>query len=269
MSDDGEAVAERALAHLRDTAERPGTARPFTCDLSVDELLLVEEAGYEPLGIVTGSSVYSVGAWSRMIAWDQSQEVREVSQALYGARHLAMSRLTADAGNLGAHGVVGVRLTVDLEAYGERRTEFSAIGTAVRAREGAGRRPAFTSNLSGRDFYALRLGGFHPVRLVMGACVWHVARQDPLQWLRTRTGNVELTNFTEGVYAARELAMARMTHEAQEASAQGIVGVTIEERPNAWGGQTVEFLALGTAVTGEAGVPGATRPRHVLGLERG
>jgi uncharacterized protein YbjQ (UPF0145 family) len=263
-------LAERALTRLRGAPPpHPRRAVPFTCDLSVDELLLVEEAGYEPVGIVTGSSVYSVAPYSRMIPWYASQEVNDVSTALYGARRLAMNRMLQDARGMAAHGVVGVRLSVDLESWGELRAEFSAIGTAVRARSGVGQDPPFTSNLSGRDFYALWLSGHHPTGLVMGACVWHVSQQDPMQWLRTRGRNVELTAYTEGVYAARELAMARMTHEATLSGARGIVGVTVEERPNAWGSHTVEFLALGTAVTVVAPAPGTTRPRPVLGLERG
>ncbi len=42
---------------------RIGKAGPaFTSDLSVDEFLLVTEAGFQPLGLVVGSSIYHVGA---------------------------------------------------------------------------------------------------------------------------------------------------------------------------------------------------------------
>ena len=49
-------------------SRRRGRARPatiFTSDLSVNELALLGQAGYEPLGQVMGSSVYHVG-WQYM-----------------------------------------------------------------------------------------------------------------------------------------------------------------------------------------------------------
>jgi len=33
----------------------------FTSDLSVNEFLLVKEAGFDPLGLVVGSSIYHIG----------------------------------------------------------------------------------------------------------------------------------------------------------------------------------------------------------------
>ncbi|HEY1621188.1 MAG TPA: hypothetical protein VGG25_26425, partial [Streptosporangiaceae bacterium] len=48
------ADAMRRLAELR--PGRPGSI--FTSDLSVNEFLLVREAGFRPLGLVLGSSIY-------------------------------------------------------------------------------------------------------------------------------------------------------------------------------------------------------------------
>jgi uncharacterized protein YbjQ (UPF0145 family) len=181
----------------------------------------------------------------------------DVSAALHSARQQ------------GADGVVGVRLAVEMDAWGELRVGFLAIGTAVRGYAGRRQPRPFTSALSGRDFYALRRGGYHPVDLVMGACVWHVARRTMGQWLSGLGRNVELAGYTAGLYAARELAMERMTREAAAVGARGIVGVRVEERPRAWGSHTVEFLAIGTAVTPIATLSDGMRPAPVLGLESG
>lgn len=265
-ADDAGALADRALARLQGASTR--SRLPFTCGLSVDELLLVEETGYEPVGLVGGSSVYTVAPASRLMLPTVSREVADVSAALHEARRKAMDRLRREAGAMGADGVVGVRLTVDLESWGELRAEFVATGTAVRAHGSRGQPTPFTSNLSGRDFYALRRGGYHPVDLVMGACVWHAAALTAGRWLAIRGRNVELAEYTAALYAARELAMARMSREAAGSGARGIVGVRIEERPRAWGNRTVEFLAVGTAVTLVAAVPGGGRPAPVLSLDR-
>src|SRR5579863_5105132 len=45
----------------------------FTSDLSVNEFLLVKESGFEPLGLVLGSSIYHIGFQQAM--WNRSQEM--------------------------------------------------------------------------------------------------------------------------------------------------------------------------------------------------
>jgi uncharacterized protein YbjQ (UPF0145 family) len=84
--------------------------------------------------------------------------------------------------------------------------------------------------------------------MVMGSCVYHVGRRGPLQTIAQTGRNVELPNFTQGLYEARELAMQRMQTEAQELGAKGIVGVSLSEKSHGWGSHVLEFFALGTAI---------------------
>ena len=63
----------------------------------------------------------------------------------------------------------------------------------------------------------------------MGSCVYHVGRRGPLRTIAQTGRNVELPNFTQALYDARELAMQRMQTEAQELGAEGIVGVSLSE----------------------------------------
>src|SRR6266699_1275994 len=119
--------AMRRLAELE-----PGRAGSiFTSDLSVNEFLLVREAGFRPLGLVLGSSIYHVGI--QIGRWGKNQELDTLSQAMYHARELAMTRMEAEAAQLGADGIVGVRLTVEARDFGSDVAEFIAIGTAVKA----------------------------------------------------------------------------------------------------------------------------------------
>ncbi|MEN3360997.1 MAG: hypothetical protein V7637_4979, partial [Mycobacteriales bacterium] len=64
---------------------RPGSI--FTSDLTVNEFLLVRQAGFRPLGLVLGSSVYHVGL--QVGRWSKNQELDTLSQAMYHARELA------------------------------------------------------------------------------------------------------------------------------------------------------------------------------------
>ena len=127
--------AQNRLARMRGGQ---GVKPLFTSDLSVNEFLLVKEAGFDPLGMVVGSSIYHVGfQYANM---RQSQELGVLTQAMYNARELAMTRMEEEADALGADGIVGVRLEVGRYAWGENLAEFIAIGTAVKSRDGTSHR---------------------------------------------------------------------------------------------------------------------------------
>src|ERR1051325_3178444 len=177
-------IPEDAMRRLAEM--RPGQATTlFTSDLSVNEFLLVREAGFRPLGLVLGSSIYHVGL--QFGRWGKNQEPDVLSQAMYHARELAMGRMEAEADALGADGIVGVRLDVELKEFGADIAEFIAVGTAVKAEPGAGggnvnswrnnKNQPFTSDLSGQDFWTLIRAGYAPLGMVMGSCVYHVAHQ--------------------------------------------------------------------------------------------
>src|SRR5438309_6516099 len=137
----------------------------FTSDLSVNEFLLVRQAGFDPLGLVVGSSIYHIGI--QIAGWKQSQEMGVLSQAMYGARELAMTRMEEEADQLGADGIVGVRLDIGRYEWGENLAEFIAIGTAVKHQGGELHRAPngrpFTSDLSGQDFWTLLSADYRPV----------------------------------------------------------------------------------------------------------
>lgn len=238
--------ADAALACLRGEGEERHRGPAFSSDLSVDEAILLKETGYEPRGVVVGCSVFAVNL--QVPSPMRSYEVADVTNAMYGARESAMRRLRDRGAKAGGEGIIGVRLEVRplRAAY---LVEFAAIGTAI-ARPGrppeAGR--PFTSDLSGQDFYLLRRAGFEPLGMVMGTCVYHVARMGAGGWASSKGRNVELTPYTEALYEARELAMMRMQEEAGRLGAAGIVGVDLRETSHAWGGHTIEFFAVGTAV---------------------
>src|SRR5690242_18687351 len=95
---------------------RPGRDQLFTSDLSVNEFLLVREAGFRPVGLVLGTSVYHVGI--QLARWRQNMEMDRLTAAMYHARELAMTRMEAEADVLGADGIVGVRLEIEFKEWG-------------------------------------------------------------------------------------------------------------------------------------------------------
>jgi len=254
--------------HGRQRLEQMRERSFFTSDLSVNEFLLVKAAGFEPLGLVVGSSIYHIGLQMRQ--WNQNQELDVLTQAMYEARELAMTRMEEEADQLGADGVVGVRLDVSRYEWGGDLAEFIAIGTAVRHAEGVLHRAPngrpFTSDLSGQDFYTLLSAGYRPLGLVMGTCVYHVAHQGLSGWFKRVGRNTEMPNFTQALYDARELAMERMQSEGEAIEAEGIVGVQLNEGSHGWGSHVIEYFAIGTAVTPTSEDHTIPSPSFVLSL---
>ncbi len=259
-------LPEDAQRRLAEMSGDGGRRKLFTSDLSVSELALVYEAGFEPVGMVVGSSVYHIGWQPTYAAYGgfgmgyayQDQELEMLTTAKYQARELAMSRMEAEADALGADGIVGVRLTVGSFAWGADLAEFIAVGTAVRARgAGASYRTKFgkpfTSDLSGQEFATLLKAGYRPLGMVMGVSVY-AAYQNGYEfqmisgWTYGWTGmgalggmsggggmgsyNQEVNHFTDAMYATRNLAMGRLHREAEELDAEGVVGMRVEVSPS-------------------------------------
>ena len=235
-------VAQERLSHA---------GKVFTSDLSINEFALLRGAGFEPIDLVMGVSVYHVGFQTSGLR--QQGELAILTEATYRARWNAMTRMQAEADALQADGIVGVRLEWRPQGENGEHLEFISVGTAVRytASPGIYRRPngqAFSSHLSGQDMITLLRSGYAPVAFVMGNCVYHVAVQGFMQTLRQIGQNTEMPQWTQGNYESRELAMSRMQAEAERDGADGVVGVHFRIENYVWGAHTVEFYTAGTAV---------------------
>jgi uncharacterized protein YbjQ (UPF0145 family) len=108
--------------HARERLADMGQRQLFTSDLSISEFLLVREAGFEPVGLVMGTSIYQVVPKIPSSSGNQAGcELVETTRALAHARELAMNRMEEEAEALGADGIVGVRLTVNLSLDPQRQ----------------------------------------------------------------------------------------------------------------------------------------------------
>ena len=261
-------AASERLDEFRRTGDRF-----FTSALSVNELALTREAGFRPLTQVMGSCFYRTGwqayPWSRGVGsgWGsglgagETFELEQQTGAWNEARRLALGRLSEEARRADADAVVGVRLLRRHHDWAAGLIEFVVVGTAVRSeRYDLGGEPAL-SNLSGQDFSKLFRHGFWPVGLVAGSTVAYVAsgwtQQYNRGWGSGRLRNQEMPDYTQGLYDARALAMERVSRQAHEVHAHGVVGVAFErsqreiERDRGNTGYTdliIEMHILGTAV---------------------
>ena len=246
----------------------PSEARGITSDLSVDEALLLHAAGWEPLDLVCGVAVVSVpvGVWN----WGRGA-ISLASDAHNAAVDQAARALRAECGKVHGHGVVGVRVDVEVRTH---HIEVALVGTAVRPVDGkdprgtdAAEAMPFVSDLSARDFMLLLRAGWMPVGLAFGACFVYAPRRTAGMAMKQSTQNVELTNYTEAMYSARESAMEKMQESALEAGGQGVVEVKVTEGPMSFARHAVGFTAWGTAVTLVAEQHQFVQPEMVLPLD--
>lgn len=215
----------------------------FTSDLSVNELLLVREQGYQPLSQVMGSSIYHVGLQFapyyglRRSVSPQMKELSVVSKAHQNAAKLALGRLQREAMLLHAHGVIGVRFTRREYGWGKDLLEYTAIGTAVKLPDTPLPTRPFLSDLSGQAFWKLLQAGYYPAGIVTGYCSYNVAlgttwgRRVMNVWYGgaySSYSNQEIAPFAEGIANARKIALKRASDTALKNGARGIVGMQVD-----------------------------------------
>lgn len=245
--DEADIAAEMRTAQRALQADRPVRAgddhRASTSDLSIDEALLLHSIGWEAVELVCGVAMVSIpmGVWN----WGAG-EITWASQAETTAMANAAARLQEECAKAGGSGVVGVEVEVHLHRH---HVEVALVGTAVRE---IGHRPGrgqpFVSDLSGRDFALLDQAGWLPLGIAFGTSFVYAPRRSAGAVIRQKGQNVELTNYTEALYAARESAMERMQSSAVVLGAAGVVAVNVREGPVRFAGHAIGFTAWGTAV---------------------
>ena len=241
------ASGQLPLQAQRRLAQETGAKPLFATDLSVDEFLLIHSDGYDAAGQVMGSSIYHVGL--QYVSYTRG-ELMTITRAHMQARALAMGRMEQEAKALGAHVVVGVRLTTRAYEWGPDMLEFTAIGTAVRIRGVPPPEHPILSDLSGEDFWTLLRVGYAPRGLAMGFCAFAIWGSRGMYGYR----NQELTDFSAGMYQARSLAMQRLAQDVGQLGASGVVGVKVDVQRTPIPVQSgticlrIDFFALGTAV---------------------
>jgi len=251
------------------TAAPPNNARGLTSDLSVDEALLIHGAGWEPLDLVTGVAVCSIpyGVWN----WgSQGGAINLASDASNLAMSQAEAQIRSECTKVRGHGVVGMEVEVTLR---QKHVDVELVGTAVRPMqrlkqgEDAALAMPFVTDLSARDFTLLLRAGWMPVGLAFGTAYAYAPRRTAGAAMRQSTQNVELTNYTQAMYAARESAMERMQRSALQVGGQGVVEVKVQEGPVAFARHAIGFTAWGTAVKLVAEEHQSIAPEVVLPLD--
>jgi uncharacterized protein YbjQ (UPF0145 family) len=253
-------AADVRLAASGATVETAGAS--MTSDLSIDEEFNLHAIGWEPVELVSGVSVVSIpaGMWN----WGQG-EIIGATEAHALAFKNAITRIEQEASTAGGQGVVGVHIERNVHSS---HVEISLLGTAVRP-VGLTRvvlNRVFVSDLSARDFARLMVAGWEPLGLATGASFVYAPRRSVGAVFQQQTQNVELTNFTEAMYSARESAMARMQESALTLGGSGVVEVKVVEGPMSFATHAIKFVSWGTVVRLAASSHQLVQPTTVVSL---
>lgn len=122
---------------------------------------------------------------------------------------------------------------------------------------------AFTSDISTSDFWLLKDSGYAPVALVMGNSVYSMGVAGGIATGLKGITKGELTQITELMYNARQMALGRMEAEADKLGADGVIGVKLTVNymhNNEW----MEITAIGTAVKFVGGKGNRSSPSVVI-----
>lgn len=209
----------------------------FSSDLSAKEYAIAQASGLTPIAQIMGSSVVQHG-WQNY-PWASYgggiSEMPAFAMPWNLSRERSFDRLRQEAQFAGADAVIGIELTAKAFLGEPGNVEYAVFGTAVRettlSSRTAGQRapgqPRMCA-LSAQDVDKLRRIGAETVGVIGHTSVVCVALSGRAnQMMSTWWGNQELTELTEGVYAARQLAMRNVRQQAHEADANDIVISTL------------------------------------------
>lgn len=252
----------------RRIAELQGGQSAFTSMLSPAETTVARSLDLTPLSQVVGSSLYHVG-WVFSGTSYTGAELTTLSHAYFEGRRLALSRLAQEATILGAHAVVGVKLTQVRHAWAGDTVEFNASGTAVRlANTPLPALPALAM-MEVDELYKLHGAGYWPVGIAIGCCFWYQPHADCVSdgsWWSS-----PLPAHDSAIHECTKLARERFRSFTEHLGADGVVGVKYHRAAHDHVDDnhtnfSCEIMLSGTAVVRHGKPRTGERPMRVLDL---
>jgi uncharacterized protein YbjQ (UPF0145 family) len=204
----------------------------FTSDLSAKEYAIAQASGLAPIAQIMGSSVVQHG-WQNY-PWSSYgggiSEMPAFAAPWNLSRERSFDRLRQEAQFAGADAVIGIELTAKAFLGEPGNVEYAVFGTAVRETTLGSRAPGKPRMcaLSAQDVDKLRRIGAETVGVIGHTSVVCVALSMMAnQMMSSWWGNQEMTELSEGVYAARQLAMREVLRQASDAGANDMIISTL------------------------------------------
>ncbi len=266
-------LPQSAIARLNQAKQGASSADGrkflFSGDFTARDLLLIKQAGFQPIGLVFGACVMQVGM--NQLGYYQVGEVPTYSMAYQDAVGNAIMRLEQEAQILGADGVINIRSHIS--GFGEDSSgvfgsqgmiEVTFFGTAIRYNGDAqlknARSAPFMTELNADGFCGLLRTGYIPTGLATGSTVYLSMAYSTGYGFQP----FEEPNLTATLYRCRESCQSQAEQWARSHGSSGIVDFRIGLHMHPWesGNQGQGFFAvfalcLGTCVS-QYNLPEAT-----------
>lgn len=212
------------------------------------------DSGFTPKQFVFGNVAYSIGLGGGFVGILRSfarGEIKEFSHVFNETRHLTLKRIKAEAREIGANAVVGIKTSI-LSFIGIQ--EMVMIGTASThpLLPDTYRQNPVTSDLTNEEMWNLIHQGYMPVQLVLGVSVYSLGLVGGITSFFKSFVRGEIEELTTLIYEAREQALKHIAEDARRSGADRVVG--IKTYVYDLGGGIIEFLAIGTAVKKMPGI---------------
>lgn len=218
-------------------------AKPAITGLSGNEIYCMHLKGFQPVGIVVGNSVRSMGVLGSLGSGFRGViggEIPQITEIIHEGRSSAYDRMVAEVKQGSAHGAVGVSAELrDLVG----NTEYLFVGSSVRH---TGRDEFFTSAGDAQELYCHMDAGYAPRRFVFGNIAYSMGAVGGLVGSLKTMVRGEIKEFSDIFNATRHHALERAVDEARKAGANAVVGIRTQvERFNG----AHEMFMSGTAAS--------------------
>ena len=198
------------------------STKPRISGLSGNEIYCMHLKGYEPVGIVVGNSVRSMGFIGGLTSGVRGViggEIPEITQIIHEGRQSAYDRMVAEVKDGAAHGAVGVASELR-NLVGN--TEYLFVGSSVRHGD---TNEFFTSAGDAQELYCHIDAGYVPKRYVFGNIAYSMgAIGGIIGGLKTMVRG-EIKEFSDIFNATRHHALERAVKEARKVGANAVVGI--------------------------------------------
>jgi uncharacterized protein YbjQ (UPF0145 family) len=204
--------------------------------------------GYRPGNILVGNSVYSmgfIGSLGTGLKTSIGGEVRQFTNMVQEGRRLAFERLNNELVQNQGHGMTGVSNEV---IFHGTNIEFLSVGSAIHRFDDAPVTRSFTTAADGQELFCLSDAGFEPISFVFGNVAYALGIGRSFLGNLRQMARGEVHQYSDIFTKTRNLALERITSEAQAKGANAVIGIRTTIVPFGET-QVQEMIMVGTAAT--------------------
>jgi uncharacterized protein YbjQ (UPF0145 family) len=213
--------------------------------LSGNELFCVDMLGFRPGNMVVGNSVWSLGllrSFGTNIKTMVGGELTQITDIISQGRHKALERLEQEIAANNGHGATGMSSEL---IFHNGNIEFLSVASTLHRMDGAPTQ-VFSTAADGQELYCQMDAGYTPVSFAMGNVAYSIGAVRGITGMFKQMAKGEVHQYSDIFNKTRNLALERITADAQQKGANAVVGITTSILPFGET-QVQEMLMIGTA----------------------